>query len=71
MAAVSLAKSLEDYPDKEAYLRRFSRGRKLSEEQVKMIRESSDKFLCLASEFKVSTRTISQIRSGKIYTWVK
>lgn len=51
--------------------KRFDRSRKLSDAQVRQIRASTDKIICIAAEHHVSISTVSQIRTGKRYLFVK
>lgn len=44
---------------------------KLTSDQVRKIRASTDKIICIAEEFGVSTCTVSKIRTGKQYRSVR
>jgi hypothetical protein len=50
---------------------RFSWARKLSEDQVRAIRSSGDKLICIAADYGISTAVASRIRTGTAYRWVK
>lgn len=49
------------------------KGRKwrLSADQVRLIRVSGDKQDAVAAEYRVDKATISRIKAGKAYAWVK
>ncbi len=51
--------------------RKFDGGRKLSEDQVREIRASTDKVMCIAADYGISIANVSKIRTGKAYRWVK
>lgn len=44
---------------------------KLTCDQVRRIRASTDKVICIAEEFGIGISTVSQIRTGKRYRFVK
>lgn len=54
-------------------LRKKSNSRKwrLSADQIRLIRVSGDKQDAVAAEYRVDKATISRIKAGKAYAWVK
>lgn len=48
-----------------------SRKWRLSADQIRLIRVSGDKQDALAAEYRVDKATISRIKAGKAYEWVK
>jgi hypothetical protein len=50
---------------------RFDRKWRLTADQVRLIRLSTDKIICIASEHRADPATVSRIRTGKAYRWVK
>lgn len=68
MVAAHLAAFLEQLPPD--VRGRFDRNRKLSADQVRRIRASTDKVVSIASEEKISEGMVSMIRNRKRYQWV-
>lgn len=48
-----------------------SRKWRLSADQIRLIRVSGDKQDAVAAEYRVDKATISRIKAGKAYAWVK
>lgn len=51
-------------------VRRGSKTPKLTEDQIRQIRASTDKVICIAHEFGIAISTVSEIRTRKRYRYV-
>lgn len=51
--------------------KKANRTWQLSADQIRLIRVSNDKQGAIAAEYRVDPATISRIKAGKAYAWVK
>lgn len=72
LIAEHLEKFVELVPEhqRKFFARRGEKRPKLTDDQIRQIRASTDKVICIAHEFGVSISTVSQIRTGKRYRFV-